>query len=100
VTLPPEIDLSDPTMTARYANVQVIRPSGSATVTEVGTPIIYGVTIPTSTRNAAGGADFINLLIGKDGQTVLNADGQTPIVPAMASGTDIPAEILPNVKMI
>jgi len=100
VTLPPEIDLSDPTMTARYANVQVIRPSGSATVTEVGTPIIYGVTIPTSTRNAAGGADFINLLIGKDGQAVLNADGQTPIVPAMASGTDIPAEILPNVKMI
>ena len=80
VTLPPEIDLSDPTMAARYANVQVIRPSGSTTVTEVATPIIYGVTIPTSTRNADGGADFINLLIGKEGQAVLTADGQTPIV--------------------
>jgi tungstate transport system substrate-binding protein len=100
VTLPPEIDLSDPTMTARYANVQVIRPSGSTTVTEVATPIIYGVTIPTSTRNADGGADFINLLIGKEGQAVLTLDGQTPIVPAIASGTNIPAEILPNVKMI
>jgi tungstate transport system substrate-binding protein len=100
VTLPPEIDLSDPSMVSRYANVQVIRPSGSTTVTEVATPIIYGVTVPTSTRNAGGGADFINLLIGKEGQAVLNADGQTPIVPAMASGTDIPAEILPNVKMI
>lgn len=98
VTLPPEIDLSNPTMTARYANVQVIRPSGSATVTEVGTPIIYGVTIPTSTHNAAGGADFINLLIGKEGQAVLNADGQTPIVPAIASGTGIPPALQPNVK--
>jgi tungstate ABC transporter binding protein WtpA len=100
VTLPPEIDLSDPTMTARYANVQVIRPSGSATVTEVGTPINYGVTIPTSTHNAAGGADFINLLIGKEGQAVLNADGQTPIVPAIASGTGIPDALMQNVKKV
>jgi tungstate transport system substrate-binding protein len=100
VTLPPEIDLSDPTMTARYANVQVIRPSGSATVTEVATPIIYGVTIPSSTRNADGGADFVNLLIGKEGQSVLNADGQTPIVPAIASGTGMPAAVKPNVKII
>jgi molybdate/tungstate transport system substrate-binding protein len=87
-------------MTARYANVQVIRPSGSATVTEVATPIIYGVTIPTSTLNAAGGADFINLLIGKDGQAVLNADGQTPIVPAIASGTGIPDALMQNVKKV
>jgi tungstate transport system substrate-binding protein len=100
VTLPPEIDLSDPTMVARYANVQVIRPSGSATVTEVGTPIIYGVTIPTSTHNAAGGADFINLLIGKEGQAVLNADGQTPIVPAIASGAGIPDALMQNVKKV
>ena len=100
LALPPEIDLSDPTMTARYANVQVIRPSGSTTVTEVATPIIYGVTIPTSTRNADGGADFINLLIGKEGQAVLTTDGQTPIVPAIASGTNIPAALQPNVKII
>jgi molybdate/tungstate transport system substrate-binding protein len=98
VTLPPEIDLSDATMMARYQNAQVIRPSGSTVVTEVGTPIIYGVTIPSNTQNAADGADFINLLLSKDGQTVLNADGQTPIVPAKASGTSIPASIQPNVK--
>jgi tungstate transport system substrate-binding protein len=100
VTLPPEIDLSDVTMVDRYANAQVIRPSGSTTVTEVGTPIIYGVTIPTSMRNADGGADFINLLIGKGGQAVLTVDGQTPIVPAVASGTGIPSSILSNVTKI
>ena len=70
VTLPPEIDLSDAGMAARYQNTLVVRPSGSATVTEIGTPIIYGVTIPTSTHNAAGGADFVNLLITQEGQTV------------------------------
>jgi tungstate transport system substrate-binding protein len=99
VTLPPEIDLSDASMVSRYQNAQVVRPSGSATVTEVGTTIIYGVTITTSTHNAAGGADFINLLITKDGQAVLNADGQTPIVPAIASGT-VPPAILSNVKKV
>ena len=98
VTLPPEIDLSDASMAARYQNALVIRPSGSTTVTEIGTPIIYGVTIPTSAHNAAGGADFINLLISKEGQAVLNADGQTPIVPAIASGTDVPGAILSNAK--
>jgi len=56
------------------------------------------VTIPTSTLNAAGGADFINQLISKEGQAVLNADGQTPIVPALASGTGIPPALQPNVK--
>ncbi|MCK7508006.1 MAG: hypothetical protein MZV70_30745 [Desulfobacterales bacterium] len=32
-----------------------------------------------------GGADFVNLLITKDGQAILTADGQTPISPAVAS---------------
>ena len=98
LALPPEIDLSDATMAARYLNVQVIRPSGTATVTEAGTPIIYGVTMPTSAKNAAGAADFINLLVTSDGQAVLDEDGQTPIVPAIAAGTGIPPAILQNVK--
>ena len=98
LALPAEIDLSDATMASRYQNAQVIRPSGSTTVTEVGTPIIYGVTVPSSAMNDAGAADFINLLITKDGQAVMSADGQTPIVPAMASGTGIPGAVLQNVK--
>ncbi|MDP3563754.1 MAG: tungstate ABC transporter substrate-binding protein WtpA [Methanoregula sp.] len=100
VTLPPEIDLSTPDMSGRYATAVVIRPSGSATVTEVATPIIYGITTPTSAKNKAGGADFVNLLLSKDGQAILNADGQTPIVPALASGSEIPVVILPNIKKI
>jgi tungstate transport system substrate-binding protein len=98
VRLPPEIDMSDPTMAMRYATVQVIRPSGSSSVTEGGLPIVYGVTIPGSAKNAAGGANFINLLVGSDGQAIITADGQTPIVPALVSGSGIPDALLQNVK--
>ena len=100
VTLPPEIDMSDPTLQTRYAAVQVIRPSGSSTVTDIGLPIVYGVTIPGSAKNTAGGADFVNLLISKDGQAILTTDGQTPLAPALVSGSGIPAVILPNVKTV
>jgi tungstate transport system substrate-binding protein len=100
LNLPAEIDLSDPAMSGRYANVVVVRPSGSSTVTETATPIIYGVTVPGSAKNKAGGADFVNILITKDGQAILTADGQTPISPAVASGSGLPDVILPNVRKI
>ena len=97
--LPVEIDLSDPAMSKSYASALVIRPSGTTTVTEVATPIIYGVTTPTSAKNLNGGVGFVNLLLSSDGQAILTADGQTPIVPALASGTNVP-DTLTNVKKI
>jgi len=97
LSLPAEIDLSDPAMTGRYDGAKVRR---SATVTESGTPIIYGVTIPSSAKNTDGGAEFVNILIGQDGQNILTADGQTPIAPAVAAGTGIPDAILSNVKKV
>jgi tungstate transport system substrate-binding protein len=100
VSLPTEIDLSDAGMSDRYLSVSVIRPSGTTTVTEAATPIIYGVTIPTSAHNAAGGVAFTNMLIGSNGRAILSADGQTPIVPALASGTNIPDALKLNVKMV
>jgi tungstate ABC transporter binding protein WtpA len=99
LTLPAEIDLSNPAMSSQYSKVVLVRPSGNTTVTETATPIIYALTIPTSTKNSAGAADFVNLLITGNGQAILTADGQTPISPAIASGTGLPAVVLPNVKM-
>jgi tungstate transport system substrate-binding protein len=87
IKLPSEIDLSDPDKMSVYQTMQVKRPSGSTTVTEVGMPIIYAVTVPVSARTPDLGYEFTKLLISSDGQTVLNADGQTPIVPAEAYGS-------------
>jgi tungstate ABC transporter binding protein WtpA len=98
ITLPTDIDLSYPTMEATYKTVQVKRPSGSTTVTEVGMPIVYAVTVPVSAKSPDTGYDFIKLLLGSDGQAVLNADGQTPIVPAEAYGT-VPDALKPVVTV-
>jgi tungstate ABC transporter binding protein WtpA len=95
ITLPPEIDLSDPAMTSRYQMVSVKR---SSTATESGMPIVYAVTVPVSAKTPAMGYEFINLLLGSDGQAVLNADGQTPIVPAEAFGT-VPDALKPLVTV-
>ncbi|MCX6686116.1 MAG: tungstate ABC transporter substrate-binding protein WtpA [Methanoregula sp.] len=87
IKLPSEIDLSDPNKMSVYQTMQVKRPSGSTTVTEVGMPIIYAVTVPVSARTPDMGYEFTKLLISSDGQALLNADGQTPIVPAEAYGS-------------
>ena len=83
ISLPEAIDLSSEAEASKYENVQVKRPAG----TETGTPIIYGITVPTSARQPAMGIAFVNLVTGEDGQTILSADGQTPIVPAKGYGT-------------
>jgi tungstate ABC transporter binding protein WtpA len=99
ITLPADIDLSDPKMESAYKTMQVKRPSGNTTVTEVGMPIVYAVTVPAGARTPDSGYEFINLLVGSDGQAVLNTDGQTPIVPAEAYGT-VPGAILQNVRKV
>ncbi|MCJ7794728.1 MAG: tungstate ABC transporter substrate-binding protein WtpA, partial [Methanoregulaceae archaeon] len=98
ITLPADIDLSDPKMEATYKTVQVKRPSGSTTVTEVGMPIVYAVTSPVSARDPNTAYEFIKLLLGSDGQAVLTADGQTPIVPAEAYGS-VPDALKPMVTI-
>jgi tungstate ABC transporter binding protein WtpA len=98
ITLPAEIDLSDPVLASSYQVMQVKRPSGAATVTETGMPIVYGVTIPASARSPEMGAEFIRLLLGSDGQAILTADGQTPIVPAEAFGS-VPDSLKPVVTI-
>ncbi|MDD1679341.1 MAG: tungstate ABC transporter substrate-binding protein WtpA, partial [Methanomicrobiales archaeon] len=87
VTLPEAIDLSTMADVGTYAMVQVRRPSGTTTVLEKGTPIIYGVTVPASARDPTDATAFVNLLISSDGQAILTADGQTPIAPAIGYGS-------------
>jgi tungstate transport system substrate-binding protein len=87
VKLPSAIDLSDPAKMAIYQIMQVKRPSGTTTVTETGMPIVYAVTVPAGAKTPDLGYEFIKLLAGNDGQAVLNADGQTPVVPAEAYGS-------------
>ena len=98
VNLPSAIDLSDPAKMPVYQTMQVKRPSGSATVTETGMSIVYAVTVPASAKTPDMGYEFIKLLAGSDGQAVLNADGQTPVVLAEAYGS-VPDALKPVVTV-
>jgi tungstate ABC transporter binding protein WtpA len=83
VILPVEIDLSSAANADGYKTVQVKRAAG----TEVATAIVYGITVPTPARNTDMSIEFVKLVISRQGQDLLAADGQTPIVPAEGYGT-------------
>ncbi len=88
IDLPTKIDLSLASQNDVYRTVQVKRTSG----TEVGTQIVYGITVPAVATQPGDGIAFVQLVLSKPGQTVLLDDGQTPIAPAEAYGT-VPTEL-------
>jgi molybdate/tungstate transport system substrate-binding protein len=76
LTLPAEIDLSDPADSARYATASV-RVAGNTphdSVTFRGSPIVFALSIPVGVAHAALAARFIAYLFSPDGQRVLRAN--------------------------
>ena len=86
VELPDEIDLSRAEYADFYAEAKVPI-SGEApgtTITKIGKPIVYGMTIPKNAPHPALAAEFVAFVIGPPGQRILAEFGQPPIVPAVA----------------
>jgi molybdate/tungstate transport system substrate-binding protein len=66
VTLPSEIDLSDPALADRYASVSV-RVTGRTprdSVTFAGEPILYGLAVPRKAPHLAAARNFAGFLLG------------------------------------
>lgn len=87
------VDLSATANDAAYRAARVTIPglgtSGSAaSVTIPATRAAWGVTILKNSTNAGDAISFINLLLGPVGTAALNANGPSPIVPAVVSRTD------------
>lgn len=90
VELPPEIDLSSVEHEDMYSKVEVKRGNGTST----GKPIVYGITIPVTVNQNEHAVGFIKFLHSKDGQQVLENNGQPPIVPASTNDVDkVPEEL-------
>jgi len=73
--LPPEIDLGDPAMAARYAGVSV-RVAGNTprdSLTFRGEPIVYGIAVPVDAPHKALAERFLSWLLSPDGARVLRA---------------------------
>ena len=96
ITLPPEMDLSDPKMADKYATVKVKRNLGTGTTTEAGIPIEYGITVPTVAVNPSAGIQWIQLLLDSEGKAILNGNGLPPIVPPKGIGA-VPSSLMPPV---
>ena len=73
VHLPPEVDLGDPAMAARYAAVSVRVPGNTPkdTITFRGAPILYGVAVPDAAPHKALARRFLDWLLSADGVRVL-----------------------------
>ena len=87
VVLPPEINLSSEEFREYYATAQV-EISGAEpgqTITQTGSPIVYGVTIPKNAPDPELAVAWVDFLLSSDGMAIMEANGQPPIIPAVTN---------------
>ena len=101
VALPDEINLSQVEYADFYkqAQVEVSGKEPGTTVTQVGKPIVYGITIPRNAPSPDLAIEFVKFLLGPEGQAIMEQQGQPPIVPPIADNRDaLPAALQPLVE--
>ncbi|MEG3056284.1 MAG: tungstate ABC transporter substrate-binding protein WtpA [Methanoculleus sp.] len=98
IELPEEIDLSAVEFADNYATVQTEAKEGDGTTLYVGSPIVFGLTVPKIAEHPDLGIAFAEMLISTTGQEILVADGQPPIIPADGYG-NVPDVLKPLVEM-
>lgn len=91
LALPLEINLSSPVFENQYSkvSVDVVGKTPESTVTIIGEPMVYGLTIPKSSRNPELAIEFVKFFLSQNGgMSILKNMGQTPIVPSRTSTFD------------
>ena len=88
--LPESIDLSSVAYADTYNKVKIVLTSGTST----GSPVVYGMTIPTNAPNKALAEEWVKYMINEYGQGVWTDNGQPPITPAITSDLDKTPESL------
>lgn len=101
VALPPEVDLSSPTLADWYATVEVRVPGATVaagdSVRIVGEPILYALTVPTRAPNRAAAEAFVRFVFSPDGAAILRRHGFTLLDRPIVGGTGRPpAGLIPQ----
>jgi molybdate/tungstate transport system substrate-binding protein len=89
--LPPEIDLSDRLLIDDYRTVKVkldYERYGTVTPEFLCEPITYGATIPASAPHPDIAAQFIEFMLGEDGQKIFTDNYQIPLNPPTVDNMD------------
>jgi molybdate/tungstate transport system substrate-binding protein len=94
VSLPPEVDLSDPARAEWYSRSAVRLPGSPRTGTDSvefrGEPIVYGLTIPRTAANPAAARALIRFLFSGEGQAILRRNGFVLLEGTMLGGPEPP----------
>ncbi|MCD6401190.1 MAG: tungstate ABC transporter substrate-binding protein WtpA [Anaerolineales bacterium] len=87
IELPDEINLGSIDNADFYstATVEVSGSEPGKTVIKTGSPIVYGVTIPNNAPSPDLAVAFLEFLLGSEGQSILEKQGQPPIAPPMVN---------------
>lgn len=91
LTLPQEINLSNIEMDNIYktVSVEVKGKTPESTITMLGEPMVYGLTIPKTSKNPELAIEFLKFFLGqKGGQAIMKQMGQTPVVPSFTVSYD------------
>jgi molybdate/tungstate transport system substrate-binding protein len=94
VTLPREIDLSDPALAGRYAAVSVRVPGAGGAADSVefrGEPILYALTIPTRAPHPRTALLFARFVLSPEGSAVLRRSGFL-VAPPQVGGPGRPPQ--------
>ena len=98
ITLPHQINLSNPNYTNYYNKISYKLGTGE---TIVGNPIYFSFTIPNTVENREGAISFTKFLLSENGKKILEQVGLSPIKPMLQGDTHnqlLESEILPFVK--
>jgi molybdate/tungstate transport system substrate-binding protein len=92
--LPDEIDLGSEKQKAFYAkaSVEIAGKNKGTTTTKTGKPILYGVTMVRDAQNPAMALEFMKILLGPEGQKIMEENFQEPIVPAFCDSVQAAPE--------
>ena len=87
VVLPPEINLSSLEFEDFYATaeVEIAGTEPGTTIAIKGAPIAYGVTIPSNFPNQELAVAWVDFLLSSEGMTIMEANGQPPVIPAITN---------------
>lgn len=92
VTLPPEVDLSEPAMASRYGAARVRLPSSRPGTTDSlefrGEPIVYALTVPNQAPHPALARAFARFVLSEDGRAILTKAGFRLLPEPLFVGTD------------
>lgn len=84
ITLPDQINLSEPNYTNFYNKIYYKLGTGE---TISGNPIFFSFTIPNTVENIEGAMSFVKFLLSENGKKILEKVGLSPIEPILQGDT-------------